>query len=98
MRKQRALYDLVVCFATLHYIKEIERAVKNLFELVNSEGYLIFNYPKPRDEYMKKRFALVLAGENLISLRKINIVLGSRPKEFYSPIRANIYVLIRKSR
>lgn len=108
-RKERA-YDLVVCFATLHYIKEIERTVKNLFELVNPKGYLIFNYPniytraayqkeiKPRDEYMKRRFALVLAGENLLSLRKINIVLGSRPKKFYSSIRANIYVLVRKSR
>jgi trans-aconitate methyltransferase len=108
-RKERA-YDLVVCFATLHYIKEIELAIKNLLELVNSEGYLIFNYPntysraayrkdiKPGDETMKKRFALVLAGENLLSLEKINIVLGSRPKKFYSSIKANIYVLIRKSR
>lgn len=43
-RRERT-YDLVVCFATLHYIKEIERAVKNLFELVNPKGYLIFNYP-----------------------------------------------------
>jgi trans-aconitate methyltransferase len=107
-RKERT-YDLVCCFATLHYIKEIERAVKNLFELVNPKGYLIFNYPniytraayrrdiKPRDEYMKKRFVLVLAGENLLTLKKINIMLGSRPKKFYSSTRANIYVLIRKS-
>lgn len=107
-RKKRT-YDLVVCFATLHYIKEIERAVKNLFELVNPKGYLIFNYPniytraayrrdiKPQDEHMKKRFALVLAGVNLLSLKKIKDMLGARPKKFYSSIRANIYVLIRKS-
>jgi trans-aconitate methyltransferase len=105
-RKERT-YDLVVCFATLHYIKEIERAVKDLFELVNPKGYLIFNYPniysrvayrksiKPEDEPMKKRFALVLAGENLLSLKKISIVLGARPKKFYSSIKANIYVLAR---
>lgn len=73
-RKERT-YDLIVCFATLHYIKEIELAIKNLLDLVNPEGHLIFNYPniysraayrkdiKPQDETMKKRFALVLAGE-----------------------------------
>ena len=102
-------FDLVVCFATLHYIKEIGRAVKNLFELLNPKGYLIFNYPniytrvayrtdiKPHDDCMKKRFALVLAGENLLSLNKIKNMLGARPKKFYSSIRANIYVVIRKT-
>ncbi len=107
-RKERT-YDLVVCFATLHYIKEIERAVKNLFDLVNPGRYLIFNYPnvytraayrrdiKPQDEYMKRRFALILAGENLLSLKKIKDILGTRPKKFYSSTRANIYILIRKS-
>ncbi len=107
-RKERT-YDLVVCFATLHYIKEIERAVKNLFDLVNPDRYLIFNYPniytraayrrdiKAQDEYMKKRFALILAGENLLSLKKIKDILDTRPKKFYSSTRANIYILIRKS-
>jgi len=108
LRKERT-YDLAVCFATLHYVKEIECAVKNLFELVNPKGYLIFNYPniytraayqrniKPQDEDMKKRFALVLAGENLLTLKKIKNTLGARPKKFYSSNRTNIYVLIRKS-
>ncbi|MGQ9506881.1 MAG: methyltransferase domain-containing protein [Candidatus Bathycorpusculaceae bacterium] len=30
-------YDLVLCFATLHYVKEIEKAIKDLFNLVDSE-------------------------------------------------------------
>ena len=102
-------YDLVVCFATLHYTKEIELAIRKLFESVNPGGYLIFNYPniytrtayqkdiKPEDEYMKKRFALVLAGENLLSLRKIKNILGVRPKKFYSSIKANIYVAVYKT-
>lgn len=46
---------------------------------------------------MKKRFALVLAGENLLSLKEIKNVLGARPKKFYSSTIANIYVLIRKN-
>ena len=107
-RRERK-YDLVVCLATLHYIKEIKRAVKNLFELVNPQGHLIFNYPniytrasyraeiKPQDESMKKRFALVLAGKNLLSLMKIEELLGASPKKFYSSTRANIYVLTRRS-
>lgn len=102
-------YDLVVCLATLHYIKEIELAIKRLFESVNPGGYLIFNYPniytrtayqkdiKPEDDYMKKRFALVLAGENLLSLKKIKDVLRVRPKKFYSSIKANIYVAVYKT-
>jgi len=106
-RKERT-YDLVMCFATLHYIKEIEPTIRDLLELVSPRGHLIFNYPKtycqaayrkdirPQDEIMKKRFALVLAGENLLTLKRINIVLGSRPKKFYSSIKSNIYVLIRK--
>ena len=106
--QKRRRYDLVTCFATLHYIKRIEQAIKNLFGLVNSGGYLIFNYPntytrtayqrdiKPEDAYMKKRFALVLAGENLLSLRKIQNILGVRPKKLYSSIKANIYVTIHK--
>ncbi|MFB0543781.1 MAG: trans-aconitate 2-methyltransferase [Candidatus Bathyarchaeia archaeon] len=108
--QKRRKYDLVTCFATLHYIKEIELAIKNLFEVVNSGGYLIFNYPniytrtvyqkdiKPEDAHMKRRFALVLAWENLLSLRKIQDILGVRPKRFYSSIRANIYVTIHKKR
>ena len=69
-------FDLVMCFATLHYVKEIKVAIRNLFELINPGGYLIFNYPntftraayrrdiEPNDNHMKRRFALVLAGEN----------------------------------
>jgi SAM-dependent methyltransferase len=106
-RKTKTL-DLVTCFATLHYVEEIERAIKRLFERVNPGGYLIFNYPntytrktyqediQPDDEYMKRRFALLLAGRNLISQRRIREILGARPKKFYSSIKSNIYVLVRK--
>ena len=101
-------FDLVTCFATLHYVEEIECAIKWLFERVNSGGYLIFNYPntytrkayqediQPDDEYMKRRFALLLEGRNLISQRRIREILGARPKKFYSSIKSNIYVLVRK--
>ncbi len=107
LRKTKT-FDLVTCFSTLHYVEEIERAIKRLFELVNTSGYLIFNYPntytrrtyqediQPNDEYMKRRFALLLAGRNIISQRRIQEILGARPKKFYSSIKSNIYVLVRK--
>ncbi len=101
-------YDLVTCFATLHYVRDIERAIRGLFKLVNRGGHLIFNYPnaytrrayqrdvKPDDEYMKRGFALLLAGENLLSMKKINDILGVRPRRFYSSVRSNVYVSVRK--
>lgn len=107
-RKKRK-FDLITCFATLHYVKEIKVAIRNLFELINPGGYLIFNYPntftraayrrdiKPNDNHMKRRFALVLAGENLLSLEKIRETLGVRPRKFYSSTKANIYVLVHKA-
>ena len=102
-------FDLVMCFATLHYVKEIKVAIRNLFELVNPNGYLIFNYPnvftraayrrdiKPNNDHMKRRFALVLAGKNLLSFEKIREIIGVRPRKFYSSTKANIYVLIHKA-
>jgi ubiquinone/menaquinone biosynthesis C-methylase UbiE len=101
-------FDLVTCFSTLHYVEEIERAIKRLFERVTPGGYLIFNYPntytrktfqediQSDDEYMKRRFALLLAGRNLISQRRIREILGARPKKFHSSNKSNIYVLVRK--
>jgi len=44
---------------------------------------------------MKRRFALLLAGRNLISQRRIQEILGARPRKFYSSIKSNIYVLVR---
>ena len=102
-------FDLVTCFSTLHYVEEIERAIKRLFERVNTSGYLIFNYPntytrkayqediQTDDECMKRRFALLLAGRNLVSQRRIREILGARPEKFYSSIKSNIYVLVRKA-
>lgn len=106
--KTRQKFDLVTCFSTLHYVKDIEQALIALFKLVIIGGYLIFNYPNiytkkvyqkdinPEDEYMKQRFALVLSGKNLLSLRKIEKILGFKPKKFYSSIKSNIYVSIYK--
>ena len=81
-------HDLVTCFSTLHYIAEIREAVKALYSAVNDGGWLIFNYPSrltrsrmrkeidPGDDCMNRRFWLVLAGENLLTMKQIEELLG----------------------
>jgi len=103
-------FDLVICFSTLHYIKDIGSALRSLFELVNPHGHLIFNYPNihtkrsyekdiPQgDECMKKRFSILLSGDNVTSQREISRLLGVRPRKFYSSKTFNIYVRVRKPR
>ncbi|MCX6653704.1 MAG: methyltransferase domain-containing protein [Candidatus Bathyarchaeota archaeon] len=104
----RKKYDIVLCFATLHYVEDIKEAIMELYDRVESGGYLFFNYPslltmreyrrrvKPGDLYMRRRFALLLAGRNLLSLRRIREILGVKPRKFYSSTRTNIYVSCRK--
>ena len=101
-------YDIVLCFATLHYVEDVKKAIEELYDKVGSGGYLFFNYPslltmreyrrrvKPDDVYMIRRFALLLAGRNLLSIRRIKEILGVKPRKFYSSTRTNIYVSCRK--
>ncbi len=103
-------FDLVICFSTLHYLKDIGSALRSLFELVNPYGHLIFNYPNIHtkrsyekdiqrgDECMKNRFSILLSGDNVTSQREINRLLGVRPMKFYSSKISNIYVRVRKPR
>lgn len=42
-------FDVVYCFNTLHYVADVEAAVRNLFELVRSDGLLLFTYPTEAD-------------------------------------------------
>ena len=38
-------FDIVYCYATLHYIEEIETPIQALYDRTRADGYLIFNYP-----------------------------------------------------
>ena len=48
-------FDLVYCYATLHYVEAVERALRALYELVRPGGHLVFNYPNrlTRAEYRR---------------------------------------------
>lgn len=91
-------FDFVFCYATLHYVKDIERAIQNLYDRVRSGGYLVFNYPpteRPEenterpskseeiDESFKERFQLVFRGENLLSEADIERLLGTQLHDFW---------------
>jgi trans-aconitate methyltransferase len=101
-------FDLITCLSTLHYVEEVEGALKALYGLLNPGGSMIFNYPSrytrwakireitPDDEENRRRFATLLAGRNLTSQRRIGEILGVRPRRFYSSKRHNVYALVRK--
>jgi SAM-dependent methyltransferase len=103
-------FDLVLCFSTLHYIKEIEEAIRSLFWLLNPGGHLIFNYPNvyskkakerellPDDEHLRRRFSVLLSGANVTSQRKIRQILGVYPRKFYSSKIFNVYIVLGKPR
>lgn len=40
-------FDVVYCLNTLDYVPDIERALRDLFALVEAGGVLVFNYPSP---------------------------------------------------
>lgn len=94
----KQMYDIVYCYAALHYVRDIEAALQALYERVAEGGFLIFNYPNTltRSKYQRdldseasrKRFALVLAGENLLSYRSIRNILGSEPRSYWSLVDA----------
>ncbi len=94
----RERFDLVMCIATLHYIKNIRKALGNLFARVDQGGSLIFNYPNRSSMYgyrdwveteapeLRDRFRLVLGGENLLTLDDIRETLGKRPVNFWRAV------------
>ncbi len=91
-------FDLVLCIATLHYIENSLGALRNLFMAVRPGGHLIVNYPNtftacwyrenvPKsDETLRRRFALVLAGKNLLSRRKIAVALERPCRSFWKEV------------
>ncbi|MFC7156075.1 class I SAM-dependent methyltransferase [Halomarina halobia] len=38
-------FDLVYCYGALHYVHDVERALRALYERVAPRGCLVFNYP-----------------------------------------------------
>jgi SAM-dependent methyltransferase len=41
------MFEAVYCLNTLDYVPDVERALRDLFALVEAGGVLVFNYPSP---------------------------------------------------
>lgn len=98
LRTDRA-FDIVYCYATLHYVREAKRAVVKLYDLVGDGGYLVLNYPNrltratyrrefADDDAFRERFAQVFAGENLLSYRQLRDLVGRWPRSYWSAVNA----------
>lgn len=102
-----ARFEVVSCLFTLCYVTGIERALKNLYDAVESGGYLIVHYhnrlaqahysaiaDSPHEylgedsvwdpETFSDRFELVVAGQSLLSYRRICELLGTWPQSVFS--------------
>ncbi len=90
-------YDLVICLATLHYVRDARRALQELFRIVRPGGHLLFNYPNRAqqgatrrearmDPVVERRFALVLSGANLLTREAIEATLRARPRSFWREV------------
>ena len=90
-------FELVFSYGTLQYVRTIEQAVESLYELVVDGGDLVFDYPSrtmpatieraaedsgEHGEWLRGRFDLVLARENLLSYERIHDLLGRWPRKF----------------
>ncbi len=88
-------FDFVLCIATLHYVDKNLKAIRNLYGILNAGGVLVFNYPnrytmlwyvRNADEVMKRRFALLLSGKNVLTQRRIVEVLGTPCQNFWREV------------
>jgi len=81
-------FEMVHCYVTLHYVREIKQAVEDLYDLVESGGHLIVSYPNDATEQvygegidegtpLRKRFQLVCDGVNTISQQRIGELLDA---------------------
>jgi len=101
-------FDLVTCLSTLHYVEQIEEAIRNLYTIVKEGGCLVLNYPniythwmyrrdvKQGDGEMRRRFTLVLNRRNTLTQKTIQKITGVKPKKIHSVIRGNIYIALHK--
>lgn len=91
-------FDLVYCYATLHYVADVEAALDALFAATAPGGHLVFDYPNPatREAYAdeldgdvaRERFALVLDGTNLRTRDAIEAALDTTVRDYWAAVDA----------
>ncbi|MBN2284953.1 MAG: class I SAM-dependent methyltransferase [Tissierellales bacterium] len=51
-------FDLITCISVLEHIEKSEAAVRNMFQLLNPNGYLILTFPYTEDIYAENVYKL----------------------------------------
>jgi SAM-dependent methyltransferase len=51
-------FDLITCISVLEHIEKYEIAIRNMFSLLNSNGYLILTFPYSENQYVKNVYKL----------------------------------------
>lgn len=92
-----ATADLVYCMATLYFVADVERALRALYDRVAAGGHLVFSYANRYtkawaetvdDERTRAAFSLPRAGENLLSYDRIERILGTTPRSYWTAVGA----------
>lgn len=93
-------FDFVYCYATLHYVRNVKRAIRNLYDHVRPGGHLVFNYPSDTtrefyhdqfddEEAFRDRFQLVFEGENVTSTAAIENLLDASVHDYWEAVDAD---------
>jgi hypothetical protein len=87
-------FDVVYCYATLHYVADVERARGGdgpggtpRVQLPQPVSRARYDADLESDE-AREWFRLVLDGENLLSYDRIRSLLGSEPRRYWSAVDA----------
>ncbi|WP_255151680.1 class I SAM-dependent methyltransferase [Halorarius halobius] len=90
-------FDVVYCYATLHYVRDVEAALSALFAATAPGGHLVFDYPNPatREQYAddldddgRERFALVLSGESVLTREDVEAALDAPVHDYWDAVDA----------
>jgi SAM-dependent methyltransferase len=93
-------FDLVWCVHTLDYVRDVERALRALYDRVAPGGNLVVRYPSPevcetygenveRGTPLYDRFELVCEGVNEITRERIDDLLGGQVRDFWALVDAS---------
>ena len=55
-------FDFITCISVLEHVQEYDKAVQNLFNLLNPAGYILLTFPYNEKKFIENVYALPEAG------------------------------------
>lgn len=92
-------FDIVWCVHTLDYVRDVERALCDLYDHVAPGGHLVVRYPSPEvcatygenldpGTPLYDRFELVCEGDNEITRERVDDLLAGDLRDFWAFVDA----------